>query len=35
MKRREMIFEVGDLKFTAPLDLVEGMMYIKPTRGIL
>jgi hypothetical protein len=33
LKRREMIFEVGDLKVTAPLDPIEGMRYIEPTRG--
>jgi hypothetical protein len=29
----EMIYEVGDLKVTAPLDLIEGKRYIEPTRG--
>jgi hypothetical protein len=33
MKRMEMIFEVGDLKVTAPLDPTEGKRYIEPTRG--
>jgi hypothetical protein len=33
LKRREMIFEVGDLKVTAPLDPSEGKRYIEPTRG--
>jgi hypothetical protein len=28
-----MIFEVGDLNFTAPLDPTEGKRYIKPTGG--
>jgi hypothetical protein len=28
-----MIFEVGDLKVTAPLDPTEGKRYIDPTRG--
>ena len=28
-----MIFEVGDLKVTAPLDLTEGKRYIEPTKG--
>jgi hypothetical protein len=28
-----MIFEVGDLKVTAPLDPIEGKRYIEPTRG--
>jgi hypothetical protein len=32
-KRREMIFEVGDLKVTAPLDRSERKRYIEPTRG--
>jgi hypothetical protein len=33
LKRREMIFEVGDLKVTAPLDPSEGKRYTEPTRG--
>jgi hypothetical protein len=33
LKKREMIFEVGDLKVTAPLDLTEGKRYIEPTKG--
>jgi hypothetical protein len=33
LKRREMIFEVGDLKVTAPLDLTEGKRYVEPPRG--
>jgi hypothetical protein len=33
LKRREMIFEVGDLKVIAPLDPSEGKRYIEPTRG--
>jgi len=33
LKRREMIFEVGGLKFTAPLDPKEGRRYIEPTQG--
>jgi len=33
MKRREMIFEVGDLKVTAMLDPTEGNRYIEPARG--
>jgi hypothetical protein len=33
LKRRETVFEVGDLKFTAPLDSIEGMRYIEPARG--
>jgi hypothetical protein len=28
-----MIFEVGDLKVTAPLDLTQGKRYIEPARG--
>jgi hypothetical protein len=30
LKRREMIFEVGYLKFIAPLDPKEGRWYIEP-----
>jgi hypothetical protein len=33
LKRGEMIFEVGDLKVTAPLDPSEGKRYIEPTKG--
>jgi hypothetical protein len=33
MKRREMIFEVGDLNITTPLDPTKGKRYINPTRG--
>jgi hypothetical protein len=33
LKRREMIFEVGDLKVTAPLDPSEGKRYTESTRG--
>jgi hypothetical protein len=33
LKKREMIFEVGDLKVTAPLDPTKGKRYIEPTRG--
>jgi hypothetical protein len=33
MKRREMIFEVGALNITAPLDPTEGKRYIEPIRG--
>jgi hypothetical protein len=32
LKRREMVFEVGDLKVTAPLDPIELNTYIEPTR---
>jgi hypothetical protein len=33
LKRREMIFEFGYLKFTTPLDPSEGKRYIEPTKG--
>jgi len=33
LKRREMIFEVGDLKVTAPLEPTEGKRYKELTRG--
>jgi hypothetical protein len=33
LKRREMTFEVRELKFTTPLDPKEGKRYIEPTRG--
>jgi hypothetical protein len=33
MKRREIIFEVGDLKFNVPLDMTEGKRYIEPAKG--
>jgi hypothetical protein len=33
MKMREMIFEVGELKFIVPLDPKEGRMYREPTKG--
>jgi hypothetical protein len=33
LKKREMIFEVGDLKVTAPLDLKKGKRYIEPAKG--
>jgi hypothetical protein len=33
LNRREMIFEVGDLKVIAPLDPTERKRYIEPTRG--
>jgi hypothetical protein len=32
LKRREMIFEAGDLKVVAPLDPTEGKRYIDPMR---
>jgi hypothetical protein len=28
-----MIFEVGNLKVTAPLDQLEGKRYIEPSKG--
>ena len=33
LKRREMIFKVGDLKVIAPLDPSEGKRYIESARG--
>jgi hypothetical protein len=33
MKRREMTFEFGDLKFNAPLDPTKGKRYIEIARG--
>jgi hypothetical protein len=33
LKRREMIFEVGELKVNAPLDPSKGKRYIDPARG--
>jgi hypothetical protein len=33
LKRREMIFEVGDLKVTTPLDPSKGKRYIEQARG--
>ena len=33
MKKREMIFEVGDFKVTTLLDLTEGKRYIEPNKG--
>jgi hypothetical protein len=33
LNRREMIFDVGDLKVIAPLDPTERKRYIEPTRG--
>jgi hypothetical protein len=29
----EMIFEVGELKFIAPLDSTKGKRYIEPSKG--
>jgi hypothetical protein len=33
MKKREMIFEVGELKVTRPLDPTEGKRYIETYKG--
>jgi hypothetical protein len=33
LKRKETIFEVGDLKVTPPLDPTKGKRYIEPSRG--
>ena len=33
LKKMEMIFEVGDLKVTSPLDPTEGKRYIEPAKG--
>jgi hypothetical protein len=33
MKKREMIFEVGDLKVTTLLDLIQAKRYIEPVKG--
>jgi hypothetical protein len=33
LKKREMIFEVGELKVTAPLEPSEGKRYIDPPKG--
>jgi hypothetical protein len=33
LKRRDMIFEVIELKVTTPLDPIEGKRYIEPTKG--
>jgi hypothetical protein len=33
LKRREMIFEEGDLKVTMPLDPTKGKRYIEPVKG--
>jgi hypothetical protein len=32
LKRREMVFEVGDLKFTTPLDPLEGKRYTESAK---
>jgi hypothetical protein len=33
LKKREIIFEVGDLHGITPLDPTEGKSYIKPAKG--
>jgi hypothetical protein len=33
LKKRQMIFEVEDLKVTAPLDPTEGRRYVEPVKG--
>jgi hypothetical protein len=33
LKKRQMIFEVVELKVTAPLDPMEGRRYVEPTKG--
>jgi hypothetical protein len=33
LNKREMIFEVRELKVIAPLDLTKGKRYIEPRRG--
>jgi hypothetical protein len=33
LKKREMIFKVGDLKVTTPLDPKEGRRYLESARG--
>jgi hypothetical protein len=33
LKKMEVIFEVGDLKVIAPLDLTEGKRHIEQTEG--
>jgi hypothetical protein len=32
LKRRKMIFEVGNLKVIVPLDSIKGIRYIEPTK---
>jgi hypothetical protein len=32
LKKREMVFGVGDLKVTMPLDPTEGRRYVEPTK---
>jgi hypothetical protein len=33
LKKRQMIFKVGYLKVTTPLDPTEGQNYVEPSRG--
>jgi hypothetical protein len=33
MKKRQMIFEVGNLRVTVPLDPTEGRQYVESSRG--
>jgi hypothetical protein len=33
LKKRQMIFEVGDLRVTAPLDPTKGRLYVELERG--
>jgi hypothetical protein len=33
LKNRKMIFEVGDLRFNAPLEPIEGRQYLELARG--
>jgi hypothetical protein len=33
LKKRQMIFEVADLRVIVPLNPIEGRQYVEPTRG--
>jgi hypothetical protein len=33
IKKRQMVFEVEDLKVTTLLDPIEGRIFVKPTKG--
>jgi hypothetical protein len=33
LKKRQMIFELTDLRVIAPLDPIEGRRYVEPARG--
>ena len=33
IKKRQMLFEVEDLKITTLLDPIEGRIFVKPTKG--